>query len=187
MILSLSRYLKRIGSALALMSLAAVFFAGLQTGAAQAAGCNPAAQARPEILAGPAVPCDAVPQGGRSRTASASGWRHEKQYDAHGLPYIDTRDLPREALHTLALIKNSGPFPYKRDGVVFGNYERQLPHQRRGYYTEYTVKTPGAKNRGARRIIAGKGRTGDPATSGEYYYTADHYQSFARIRERDGR
>ena len=186
MILSLSRYLRRIGSALALLSLAALLFAGLQTGTAEAAGCNPA-QVRSEILAGPAVPCDALEQGGRSRATAASGWRHEKQYDAHGLPYVDARDLPREALHTLSLIKRSGPFPYKRDGVVFGNYERQLPHQRRGYYTEYTVKTPGAKNRGARRIIAGKGRTGDPATSGEYYYTADHYRSFARIRERDGR
>ena len=76
-----------------------------------------------------------------------------------------------------------GPFPYAKDGSTFGNYERILPRQKRGYYTEYTVKTPGAKNRGARRIVAGKGRTGDPATSGEYWYTADHYKSFARIVE----
>ncbi|MBI3283937.1 MAG: ribonuclease [Burkholderiales bacterium] len=88
-------------------------------------------------------------------------------------------ELPREAQTTLALIKQGGPFPYDKDGVVFGNYEAQLPRQKRGYYHEYTVKTPRARNRGARRIIAG----GVPATSGEYYYTADHYQSFRRIKE----
>ena len=92
--------------------------------------------------------------------------------------------LPREAQATLALIKAGGPFPYAKDGTVFGNYERILPRQKRGYYTEYTVKTPGLRNRGPRRIIAGKGATGDPATSGEYWYTADHYQSFRRIKER---
>jgi ribonuclease T1 len=88
-------------------------------------------------------------------------------------------DLPVEARKTLVLIKAGGPFAYAKDGVVFGNRERVLPKQSRGYYTEYTVKTPGAKNRGARRIIAG----GDPKTSGEYYYTDDHYSSFKRIQE----
>ena len=97
---------------------------------------------------------------------------------------VAVADLPREAQATLALIKAGGPFPYAKDGTVFGNYERILPRQKRGYYTEYTVKTPGLKNRGPRRIIAGKGTTGDPATSGEYWYTADHYQSFRRIKER---
>ena len=96
---------------------------------------------------------------------------------------VSVSDLPREARETLALIQAGGPFPYAKDGATFGNYERILPRQKRGYYTEYTVKTPGAKNRGARRIVAGKGRTGDPATSGEYWYTADHYKSFARIVE----
>ena len=97
---------------------------------------------------------------------------------------VAVNDLPREAQATLALIKAGGPFPYAKDGTVFGNYERILPRQKRGYYTEYTVKTPGLRNRGPRRIIAGKGTTGDPATSGEYWYTADHYQSFRRIKER---
>lgn len=87
--------------------------------------------------------------------------------------------LPREARETLALIKAGGPFPYDKDGTVFGNRERLLPRQPRGYYTEYTVRTPGSRNRGARRIVAG----GDPRTSGEYWYTDDHYQSFRRIRE----
>ena len=89
------------------------------------------------------------------------------------------QDLPREAQSVLLLIKQGGPFPYAKDGVVFGNYEGILPRQKRGYYHEYTVKTPGARNRGARRIVAG----GDPASSGEYYYTDDHYQSFRRIKE----
>ncbi len=92
---------------------------------------------------------------------------------------IAVRDLPREARETLALIRAGGPFPYRKDGTVFGNRERLLPRQQRGYYTEYTVRTPGSRDRGARRIVAG----GDPRSSGEYWYTDDHYRSFRRIRE----
>jgi ribonuclease T1 len=88
---------------------------------------------------------------------------------------IFAAELPREALQTLRLIDAGGPFPYKRDGVVFGNYEKRLSVRARGYYHEYTVPTPGAKNRGARRIIAGEG--------GERYFTENHYRSFRRIRE----
>ena len=90
-------------------------------------------------------------------------------------PVIFATDLPQEARDTLALIKKRGPFPYTKDGVVFSNRERILPKQARGYYREYTVKTPRAKNRGARRIISG--------APGEYYYTHDHYISFKRIKE----
>lgn len=100
--------------------------------------------------------------------------------DASVAGQISVTDLPREAQVTLQLIKQGGPFPYPKDGVVFGNYERALPRQYRGYYHEYTVKTPGARNRGARRIIAG----GDPQTSGEYYYTSDHYRTFYQIISR---
>ena len=82
--------------------------------------------------------------------------------------------LPKEARETLALIKRGGPFPYKQDGATFGNFEKRLPMRARGYYHEYTVPTPGARDRGARRIVAG---------GGEYYYTDDHYRSFRRIRE----
>ncbi|MFZ4759707.1 MAG: ribonuclease domain-containing protein [Burkholderiaceae bacterium] len=92
---------------------------------------------------------------------------------------IALRELPREARDTLALIKAGGPFPYRKDGTVFRNREGLLPAQSRGYYTEYTVKTPGERDRGARRIVAG----GDPRASGEYWYTHDHYRSFRRIRE----
>jgi ribonuclease T1 len=92
---------------------------------------------------------------------------------------INAAALPREARDTLALIRQGGPFPYRQDGTVFGNRERLLPPNRRGYYREYTVKTPGAKDRGARRIIAG----GEPRTPRELYYSDDHYRSFRRIRE----
>lgn len=88
---------------------------------------------------------------------------------------VAVQELPREARETLKLIKQGGPFPYKRDGVVFGNFERRLPAKQRGYYREYTVATPGLRHRGARRIVAGSG--------GEFYYTHDHYESFRRIIE----
>jgi ribonuclease T1 len=96
-----------------------------------------------------------------------------------GVGNVAVGSLPQEAQQTLALIKQGGPYPYAKDGVVFGNYEGVLPRQKRGYYHEFTVKTPKARNRGARRIISG----GNPQTSGEYYYTKDHYQTFQRIRE----
>ena len=92
-------------------------------------------------------------------------------------------ELPAEARETIALIRRGGPFPYRRDGSVFGNREQRLPQRPRGYYTEYTVKTPDARDRGARRIVAGRGEERDPAASGEYWYTDDHYNTFRRIRE----
>lgn len=92
-----------------------------------------------------------------------------------GLPVITPAGLPAEARDTLRAIRQGGPFAYSRDGAVFGNYERILPKQPRGYYHEYTVKTPGASNRGVRRIISGE--------VNEYYYTANHYQTFKRILE----
>lgn len=98
-------------------------------------------------------------------------------------PEIGIRDLPREAGDTLNLIKRGGPFPFRKDGIVFQNRERRLPARPRGYYTEYTVRTPGRADRGARRIIAGRGDTGSPMTGGEYYYSDDHYETFRRIRE----
>ncbi|WP_296465925.1 ribonuclease domain-containing protein [Pigmentiphaga sp.] len=107
----------------------------------------------------------------------AAGWA------AKAPDTISVRDLPPEAREVLAKIRAGHRFTHPRDGVTFYNRERLLPLRPRGYYTEYTVPTPGARNRGARRIVAGKGDTGDPATSGEYWYTSDHYASFRRIRE----
>lgn len=95
---------------------------------------------------------------------------------------IAVAELPSEARETLALIRSGGPFPYRKDGSVFANRERQLPRRPRGYYSEYTVPTPSERDRGARRIVAGRGIHGF-ASSDEYYYTNDHYNSFRRIRE----
>ncbi len=95
---------------------------------------------------------------------------------------VPAASLPQEARDTLALIRKGGPFPYRKDGAVFGNFEGRLPARPRGHYREYTVPTPGARDRGARRIVAGSGNTGDPRTSGEYYYSDDHYRSFRKIR-----
>lgn len=110
------------------------------------------------------------------RASDRSSDRASRQ-GGDGLGTVAVGDLPAEARQTLALIREGGPYPYEKDGTVFGNYERKLPRQRRGYYTEYTVKTPRVRSRGARRIIAG-GRDGRPT---EFYYTDDHYQTFRRI------
>lgn len=88
---------------------------------------------------------------------------------------VRVADLPLQARDTIALIRSGGPFPYARDGAIFSNREGQLPRRQRGYYHEYTVKTPGARDRGARRIVAGE--------AGELYYSDDHYRSFRRIIE----
>ncbi len=90
-----------------------------------------------------------------------------------GLPIIRIADLPPEAVETLRLIDEGGPFPYDRDGVTFENREDLLPEQGRGYYREYTVETPGSDDRGARRIVTGSGA--------EFFWTDDHYSSFSRI------
>ena len=86
---------------------------------------------------------------------------------------IAVAELPHETRETLDLIRRGGPFPHQRDGVVFGNFEKRLPLRERGYYHEYTVRTPGAEHRGARRIVTGR--------NGERYYTDDHYRTFKRI------
>jgi ribonuclease T1 len=91
---------------------------------------------------------------------------------------VSLASLPPEARRTDQLIHSGGPFPFARDGVVFGNYEKRLERRPRGYYHEYTVPTPGARNRGARRIICG----GNPPTEPDAcFYTEDHYNSFHRI------
>ena len=120
----------------------------------------------------PAKPVDGAraPEGPQSRVPQApdAKWRE-------GAKRVGPVNLPTEAQETLAAIKAGGPFPHRQDGGVFHNREGLLPGQPRGYYREYTVRTPGSRDRGARRIVTG----GDPPT--EYYYTADHYRSFHRF------
>lgn len=90
---------------------------------------------------------------------------------------IAVADLPTQGLETYKLIHQGGPFASERDGVVFGNRERLLPLNKRGYYREYTVPTPGLRHRGVKRIVCG----GKPVMPEVCYYTADHYASFRKI------
>ena len=93
-------------------------------------------------------------------------------------PGVSLAELPSQARTTYRLILKGGPFPYDKDGTVFGNRERLLPASKRGYYREYTVKTPWSRDRGARRIVCG----GEPPTQPQAcYYTSDHYNSFRKI------
>ncbi|GAA2736935.1 ribonuclease domain-containing protein [Streptomyces nogalater] len=108
----------------------------------------------------------ASPASPASPGASTPAW-------ARGMPTVPASRLPAEARRTLALIDRGGPYPYARDGSVFGNFEGHLPKHRRGYYHEYTVKTPGSRDRGARRLVTGR--------DGEIYYTDDHYDSFRAV------
>lgn len=110
---------------------------------------------------------------------AGAGEHHGEASDEHrasgesGLAHMAEGDLPPEAREVLDLIDAGGPFRYDKDGSVFGNFEGLLPDEDRGYYHEYTVDTPGSDDRGARRIV-----TGDRS---EYYWTEDHYESFALI------
>ncbi|WP_066423869.1 ribonuclease domain-containing protein [Anabaena sp. 4-3] len=90
-----------------------------------------------------------------------------------GIPQVEVTQLPPEVQTTINLISIGGPYPYSKDGIVFKNVEGLLPPQTRGYYKEYTVPTPGATDRGSRRLITGQ--------NGEVYYTADHYNSFQEV------
>jgi ribonuclease T1 len=107
--------------------------------------------------------------------STSSAFADRSRQIVQRLDVIAFAELPSEARRTIRLIRADGPFPYERDGAVFGNFERLLPHRERGYYREYTVPTPGLSHRGARRIVVGR--------QGELYYTDDHYRTFRRIRE----
>ena len=96
-----------------------------------------------------------------------------------GTVSVRVAELPRQGQETYGLIRQGGPFPYDKDGTVFGNRERLLPIEKRGYGREYTVKTPGSRDRGARRIVCG----GPQRVPHACYYTADHYASFRKIVE----
>lgn len=122
----------------------------------------------------PGTSATAPAGGARSTTAPGASATGPAVDPVSGLRFVEAADLPAQADDTLALIDDGGPFPHAQDGSTFGNYEGLLPDERRGYYAEYTVETPGSDDRGARRIVAGDG--------GELYWTADHYASFARIR-----
>ena len=109
---------------------------------------------------------------------SAAQAKEQVPNEAVASGVISLADLPAEARRTHQLILAGGPFPYGKDGSVFGNRERSLPARPRGYYHEYTVRTPGSRDRGARRIVCGGRQTSSPDAC---FYTGDHYASFRRI------
>ena len=162
---------QRLTALLALLAALAVLafvLAGVPT-----AGTSPSA----ETTTGATSP---APQPGQARPtteepAAPAQAAPRSVPNQSGLPEVNASELPAEARQTLMLIAQGGPYPYTRDDVTFGNFERILPRKSSGYYKEYTVKTPGESDRGARRIVAGQ--------AGEKYYTPDHYNSFKFIIE----
>ncbi len=151
---------KAVGAVLAAAAAAVLWFAGLVGCSASTAGIRTAAGS-PSVAV-------IVGESPSARRPPPIGRRPES-----GLRWISQAELPSEALQTLQLIESGGPYPYDRDGVTFENREGLLPEHPVGYYREFTVETPGSDDRGARRIVVGDG--------GEWYYTDDHYDSFARI------
>ncbi len=123
----------------------------------------------------PSRSVSASPAAGASPSSAAGESPGSAQTPASGLATIPESQLPQEGRETLALIHAGGPFPYDRDGITFHNREGILPPQDRGYYSEYTVPTPGLDHRGAKRIVCGEAM--------DCYYTQDHYASFAQIEE----
>ena len=107
-----------------------------------------------------------------------SGPAVQAREPAPSLPVIAVAALPAEAQSVEIAIRRGGPFAFPKDGIVFANRERLLPEQPRGFYREYTVPTPGAKDRGARRIVCGGPQ---PTTPLACYYTVNHYSTFHRI------
>lgn len=118
----------------------------------------------------PAPPTTAQPTATRTPTPTA---RLAPTVPFTDLPTLTVSQLPAQAVTTLRLIQSGGPYPYSRDGATFSNRERLLPRQPSGFYTEYTVVTPGSADRGARRIVAGR--------DGSRFYTDDHYDSFSEV------
>lgn len=90
-----------------------------------------------------------------------------------GIDEVGLSTLPGEVADTIGLVRSGGPFPYPEDGQVYENREGVLPDCAAGYYTLYTVPTPGVADRGERRLVAGAG--------GEFFYTPDRYVTFVHV------
>lgn len=110
--------------------------------------------------------------------AATGAWARTPEKTNDALPTVALAALPEQAQQTYRRVLSGGPFPYRKDGTVFGNRERLLPGKARGYYREYTVPTPGSSDRGARRIVCGGPQPSEPDAC---FYTADHYASFRLI------
>lgn len=137
-------------------------------------GCAPvAAPARTTGAQSPPSLTPSVTQSGP--TSSAGAAPSSAATPDSGLPTVRESRLPTEAQQTLRLVRAGGPYPYRQDDGVFQNRERVLPRQPRGYYREYTVRTPGESDRGPRRLVRGE--------RGDLYWTADHYATFRQVQE----
>ncbi|HED3881488.1 TPA: RHS domain-containing protein [Enterobacter hormaechei subsp. hoffmannii] len=84
----------------------------------------------------------------------------------------------REVQKTIDNIKLNRP-AFPRDGIPFENNFKISPDSQRlntgsGPYREWTVKTPGVGNRGARRIVV-------DTKTGQAFYSHDHYNTFIEI------
>jgi ribonuclease T1 len=152
-------------AAVVLLALVATFLVGCAGPASAPSGSD-----QPQTV------IDQAELGGSTAEPRATATRQDTptpQPSRSGLPTIRYQDLPQQAQDTIQLIEQDGPFPFERDGITFQNREGLLPNEARGYYREYTVITPGSRDRGARRIVAG--------AEGELYYTDDHYDSFREV------
>ncbi|WP_411106524.1 ribonuclease domain-containing protein [Streptomyces sp. cmx-4-9] len=144
--------------------LGAVFLCAALVGAA---GCGATTPAPAAASSGAGTGASPGPRTGQSPGGPAvPRW-------VEGMATVRAGELPQQARDVLALIDRGGPYAYRQDGTVFGNFEKALPRQKRGYYHEYTVRTPGERDRGARRIVTGEG--------GEFFYTDDHYDTFKAV------
>ena len=133
----------------------------------------------PSVASPNARPASATASRSSPRPSTTTGGAVDPET---GLRWVELSALPSQARQTATLINQDGPYPYSRDGIVFGNRQRLLPNERSGWYHEYTVPTPGSSDRGARRIVTG-GPSGATVSSGlEFFYSDDHYDSFRRIR-----
>ncbi|MFJ7269271.1 ribonuclease domain-containing protein [Streptomyces sp. NPDC099050] len=146
--------------------LGAVFLCAALVGAVGCSGKKPAPAAATSTSASAGSGVDVAPSGAASSAVPTPAW-------AKGMATVRASALPQQARDVLALIDKGGPYQYRQDGTVFGNFEKVLPQKKRGYYHEFTVKTPGERDRGARRIVTGGG--------GEFFYTDDHYDTFKAV------
>ncbi|SEQ62159.1 ribonuclease domain-containing protein [Microlunatus flavus] len=161
-----------VAVALVALLLLVVLAGLLREGGSGAAGAPATASPGPTATSPPRTqtPKPRPTAGATSGSTTGAGTRDPET----GLRVVALSTLPRQAQDTVALIDRGGPFPYSQDGVTFANRERRLPVHPRGWYREYTVRTPGEGDRGPRRIV-----TGDDDRL--LFYTADHYDSFVQV------
>lgn len=165
----MNRTVRLVGSVLTAVAVIILLVYALQSG-----GGAPSA----EPSSGPSATATSAPRTTPARTprpTRTTATPGDLPTGSDGLALIRLADLPPQARRTVALIDAGGPFPYAKDGATFGNFQGILPKQPRGYYREYTVPTPGERSRGARRIVSGD-------RDRELFYTADHYETFARVQ-----